>query len=93
MSKFIEVLKAMTECIRGLDISFNLNVYANLGIVSLTTSSVEATFMLQGTHESFTVDTIQGIDGYDLSKGDEAWDVAAIKAAIAKALQAAHGVS
>lgn len=93
MSKFIEVRKAMAECIGDLDISFNLNVYANLGIVSLTTPSVEATFMLQGSHESFTVDTMQGIDSYDLSKGDDVWDVATIKATLTKALQYGHGIS
>ena len=92
MSKFIEVRKVMAECIGDLDISFYLNVCANRGIVYLTTS-VEATFMLQDGHESFTVHSLQGIDGYDLSKGDEVWDVPAIKAAIIRALQSDHGIS
>lgn len=93
MSKFIEVRKVMVESIGDLDISFYLNVCANLGIVSLNTPSVEATFMLQDGHESFTVDSLQGIGGYDLSKGDEVWDVPAIKAAIAGAIQATHGTT
>lgn len=93
MSKFTEVRKVMAECIGDLDVSSYLNVCANLGIVSLTTTSVEATFMLQGSHESFTLQSLQGIDGYDLSKGDEVWDVPAIKAAIVRALQSDHGIS
>ena len=54
---------------------------------------MDATLEHKGTHESFTVDTIQGIDGYDLSNGDEVCDVPALKAAIAKAIQSDHGVS
>ncbi len=66
----------MAESIRGLDIS---NVQANLGIVSY------ATLEHKGTHESFTVDTIQGTIYLMV------WDVPAIKAA--KAIQSDHGVS
>lgn len=93
MSKFIEVRKVMAECMGDLDVSFYLNVCANLGIVYLITTSVEATFMLQDGHESFTMRTLQGIDGYDLANGDEVWEVPAIKAAIVRALQSDHGIS
>lgn len=93
MSKFIEVRAAMFEVMAHSEVSFNLNTYANLGIVSLSTASLEATFTIQANHESFAVETMYGIAWYDSANGDEVWDVPTIKAAIAGAIQATHGTA
>ena len=92
-SKYLEVRAAMFEVMADSEVSFNLNSYANLGILSLSTVSMDATFTIQATHESFAVETMYGIEGYDTSNGDDVWDVPAIKAAIVKAFQATHGTS
>lgn len=75
----------MIEVIASLDVSFNLNTYANLGIVSMSTNYMEAIFTISAEYESFSVETMYGIYGYDTSNGDEVWDVAEIKAAIIRA--------
>ena len=90
MSKFLEVRAAMIEIIASLDVSFNLNSYANLGILSLYTDRVDATFTIDTNHESFSVDTMYSTEWYDSDNGD-VWDVPAIKAAMVKAFQATHG--
>jgi hypothetical protein len=74
-------------------VSFNLNTYANLGIVSLSTASLEATFTFNAKYESFFVETMYGIAGYDTSNGDDVVDVPAIKEAIVRAFQATHGTT
>lgn len=93
MSKFLEVRAAMFEVMANIDVSFNLNTYANLGIVSLSTASLEATFTFNEKYESFFVETMYGIAWYDTSNGDDVWDVPAIKAAIAGAIQATRGTA
>ena len=92
-SKFLEVRAAMFEVMASIDVSFNLNTYANLGIVFLSTTSLEATFTINEKYECFFVETMYGIAGYDTSNGDDVWDVPTIKAAIAGALPATHGIA
>ena len=84
-SKFLEVRAAMFEVMASIDVSFNLNTYANLGVVFLSTTSLEATFTINAEYESFSVETMYGIEWYYTSNGDKAWDVAEIKAAILRA--------
>jgi len=93
MSKLLDVRAAMFEIMADSDVSFNLTTYANLGIVSLSTASLEASFIINSEYESFAVDTMYGIEWYDSANGDEVWDVPAIKAAIAGAIQATHGTT
>ena len=82
MSKLLDVRAAMFEIMADSEVSFNLNTYANLGIVSLSTNYMEAIFTINAEYESFSVETMYGIEWYDTSNGDKAWDVAEIKAAI-----------
>lgn len=85
MSKLLDVRAAMFEIMADSEVSFNLNTYANLGIVSLSTNHMEVTFKINAEYEGFSVETTYGIEMYDTSNGDEAWDVAEIKAAILRA--------
>lgn len=85
MSKLLDVRAAMFEIMADSEVSFNLNTYANLGIVSLSTNYMEAIFTINAKCESFSVETMYGIEWYDTSNGDGAWDVAEIKAAIIRA--------
>lgn len=82
MSKLLDVRAVMFEVMADSEVSFNLNTYANLGIVSMSTNYMEVTFKINAKYESFSVETMYGIEMYDTSNGDEAWDVAEIKAAI-----------
>ena len=81
-SKLLEVRAAMFEIMADSQVSFNLNTYANLGIVSMSTNYMEAIFTINAEYESFSVETMYGIEWYDTSNGDKAWDVDEIKAAI-----------
>lgn len=82
MSKLLDVRAAMFEIMADSDVSFNLNTYANLGIVSLSTNYMEAIFTINAEYESFSVETMYGIEWYYTSNGDKAWDVEEIKTAI-----------
>ena len=95
MSKLLDVRAAMFEVMADSEVSFNLNTYANLGIVSMSTASLEATFTFNAKYESFFffVETMYGIAGYDTSNGDDVVDVPAIKEAIVRAFQATHGTT
>ena len=85
MSKLLEVRAAMFEIMADSEVSFNLNTYATLGIVSLSTRYMDAVFTVNARYESFSVETAYDVEGYNTDNGDKAWDVAEIKAAILRA--------